>query len=899
MARILDLYEKALLNNESNNKFPDTVIQVVSNDKEKKIENLILKFPEIETINLVDFIYNNNENSIGDKLYTINYFLSPISKANNYNLEEQDLILKNINDYYLRVSFVDESNIYKTTKKIHMESNFFDVKKIYSFFIESLKKSFNNENDYVKMLKHSKISYNNELIRLSFNEVTLENDFDDSSFIFDTLNVYLEELNSFLYKHNKICYLKTIFLLSDELLKKIHISRICFDELKNIFEENNIKYVSDFVPTDLANLLSEEQVDFLFENLMDIVKRFYSLTSFDICENITEDRFEIINLRYGLLTDSFETLEQIGVAYGVTRERIRQIEKRSLEIILNHPAMKFFIDICPLISRYQHLTSFDSVRKSEYRQYILLATAAGIFEQILNKQLILFNVDAKNSILKLNNLPIKFYKEDLDENINLHLSELHSYFDLDEIKMLINCVYKDYGPILSKIKINTTDVLSYLLPLYFPDGISITKREDLDLLRNKAAELFNGYEFGNDRALGVRICDCCHLSGRGKWTFGKNELLLGPEMIDKISKYIDEYKYPVILIKHLFEVFKRELLECGIENHYHLQGQIKIINSKYKLTRDYLYKYDDISFTDIVEEFVESKHGPVTREMIFEEFPGITDAIISNICQETNVINMNGYFVHLNDFNLSTEEINQLLLKIKSYVIGDKIYHSKDVYYYLKDYFADLFYRINLNDYLQFYYLISKLFENDFSFLRPFIANHGVVIPDGENQVINKIVEIGGCDIAGIKEIAKEVGTIIDRYIVFIDKYNTSIIFKDHNSVIPINLINLNNIDFTDLDGIVSKFIGNEKYKQLSLFNLFYELPQLSISWNKWVLYSIIKKYSKSFAVCTSSNTLMYAEPVVYKKGFDIESVNFGEMIVDDSNHDIDLIDYLDIEDLL
>ena len=48
-------------------------------------------------------------------------------------------------------------------------------------------------------------------------------------------------------------------------------------------------------------------------------------------ESLTENEKKIISMRFGLYDKSPQTLETIGVNFGVTRERIRQIEAKALE----------------------------------------------------------------------------------------------------------------------------------------------------------------------------------------------------------------------------------------------------------------------------------------------------------------------------------------------------------------------------------------------------------------------------------------------------------------------------------------------------------------------------------------------------------------------------------------
>ncbi|MEK7540461.1 MAG: sigma-70 family RNA polymerase sigma factor [Patescibacteria group bacterium] len=49
---------------------------------------------------------------------------------------------------------------------------------------------------------------------------------------------------------------------------------------------------------------------------------------------------KILEMRFGLVDGVAHTLEEVGQEFGVTRERIRQIEAKALEKIQNHPAMR-------------------------------------------------------------------------------------------------------------------------------------------------------------------------------------------------------------------------------------------------------------------------------------------------------------------------------------------------------------------------------------------------------------------------------------------------------------------------------------------------------------------------------------------------------------------------------
>ena len=91
-------------------------------------------------------------------------------------------------------------------------------------------------------------------------------------------------------------------------------------------EEDSV--LSDFIPDEDADSPQQSaQQQLLSEKLEDIF------------QSLTPREARILQLRFGLVDGHSYTLEEVGKKFGVTRERIRQIESGALNR-LRHPSRK-------------------------------------------------------------------------------------------------------------------------------------------------------------------------------------------------------------------------------------------------------------------------------------------------------------------------------------------------------------------------------------------------------------------------------------------------------------------------------------------------------------------------------------------------------------------------------
>jgi RNA polymerase primary sigma factor len=120
--------------------------------------------------------------------------------------------------------------------------------------------------------------------------------------------------------------------MGQEVDKIRHIMKISQETVSletSVGEEEDESTLGDFIEDDKT--LSPDRVAAL-QLLKDHVH--------DIIRELPAREQKILEMRFGLLDGVSHTLEEVGQEFGVTRERIRQIEAKALEKIQEHGGMK-------------------------------------------------------------------------------------------------------------------------------------------------------------------------------------------------------------------------------------------------------------------------------------------------------------------------------------------------------------------------------------------------------------------------------------------------------------------------------------------------------------------------------------------------------------------------------
>ena len=342
------------------------------------------------------------------------------------------------------------------------------------------------------------------------------------------------------------------------------------------------------------------------------------------------------------------TLEQVGKEFGVTRERIRQIEAKPARKF-RHPkngAKKIFYFIHALTNADMILTLNDAKNFLDDKDaemiwfFVIKALKDGEnlgtkkFNYDKESDTEIFNYDKESNAfvfhhgavldedMLIKNLPPDIMEETSFEETIINLAN-EKNCSVDLIKVKLSKIYGRSGKFFHRERLTLKFKCEYILKGRFPNGYKIGDETNYSRFIRYLQEIFDEKATLTQRALDALISRIGFLCDRGKYVH-PDFVDIPPEIIERVENFIDASGRTAIFYKEIFETLKDFFVDTQITNHYFLQGAIKLYNLPYTLRKDYLTKSDEIDMGKEFDNFV-AERGEVSAQEIKENFVSFKD----------------------------------------------------------------------------------------------------------------------------------------------------------------------------------------------------------------------------------------------------------------------------------
>ena len=607
-----------------------------------------------------------------------------------------------------------------------------------------------------------------------------------------------------------------------------------------------------------------------------LLKKFISWCAFDI-NNDLEKLYE--KLFYKTRNKSIlemraanKTLEATGNKHNLTRERIRQLEIKAKRIFNAwHSRSRIIYKIAALVQGNSALTPVELEEYFGENTNIILYLLKNINDSgfCYDEQTDAFYVGDEKFSARLQNaldeLPNIITKSKL-KGIVCDVSES---CDIPEsvIEKAITDSYRLTGDTYHRSSLTLRAVYESILEKYYPDGILVYNDSELTKFRELVKKEYGELNLPeNNRAISARLAALCVLCGRGKYKLRKNQSM-PLDLAAKIRRYINGSPYSVIMTNTIFTLFEDELCACGIDNKYYLQGELKeLYGHEFIFRRDYVSKDSSVTnlYMEIVKFIKQSKY-PVSKAEMFNEFPGVSEIVINIALNDPDVINYFGSYLHSSNLKISAQEKHYLSNMVKTVLADGATHHGKDFYELVEREQPELLQRLGLYTAFSLFSVLEYLFRDHFEFNRPYIAPQGATIDKAGDRLREMVLESDEIAIADISGFAKENRYTIYSLLDYVTSFSETHLMQNYETLTTISLLGVDK----QIAKSVEKLILQEITAPTPITQLqcIYKFPKISVPWNEWLIYSVLKKWSVALETGSSSPQYRYAVPIVGPRG--------------------------------
>lgn len=446
---------------------------------------------------------------------------------------------------------------------------------------------------------------------------------------------------------------------------------------------------------------------------------------------IRDDRArEVVTLRA-----EGKTLAEVGDHFQITRERIRQIEAKAVRRCKSAGAEAVLLKISNIRGGDEILTAdeikgycgsdgdlflhllrnMDDLRRFRYTKTL---DAFILGNEEVEEEHVRAFVDELPDRIEEGSLST-YLEQATEQGIPSELVELQIHSDYN---------FFESSKTLLRGRSTIRRMCKEILPSFDPDGVHVSVSGELKEFRDRLYQRF-GSEIripDGDRALSAIIYDVGMLRDRGTYVAVRDNII-PEELLAKIRSYVDSGNNEVYMFNTLYEVFRNELLQIGVDNRYFLQGILKHEwEGIYSFSRDCISKGKRATnIYDTVEAFIKNAGNYVSSAEIKEAFPGITDAVLNLALTQKKIVACGGKYIHADALHFDETIVRLLQRALETLMEDGQAHHSRELYDLANNEISDWMDEVGVNSHSMLFGIAAYLFDDRCVFSRPWIAKKG------------------------------------------------------------------------------------------------------------------------------------------------------------------------------
>lgn len=804
------------------------------------------------------------------KLRKIKYEIESFFRLNAFFGEDLLKEIINNNMYIGIIRFFKGKNIQQ-----EYSDNFLDLK--YNAFIFATKNS--NYTDFI-----NKEEVKSDIISIYSQYLLLDYKFD--SIYFDILKI----ITSFKY------YNKYTLILNIEKYLNIKFSEYSSKIFKDINWFQNTFFCEQKESKKEFKLFlyrNYENFDFIIRKLKylegDYCKKI-TLSLLD-CIGISGDAFD--NRNYIILVKrKAHTLREISNLFGITRERVRQIEekytKKLTQYLSSIKGKEFmFSYILPMFRKiyYIKLANFEKIFGDF--GYVLFNVLKDLdFAEIhYNKQYGTLNIGNYDWISDL-----EYHIEQFEDVLSFSETKekiefVIAYFqykgigfNYNEILDLFNYNYLKEGLYLSRKKMSLTEKYTLIVKNHYFDGINVYSEREMKIFRNLYFESFLEKDILNrsTRAIRARIEDSLECIDKGVFNIEERVPRISVGLIDKINNFIIEIE-DNITWKNLYTKFKIQLLKENITSQFMLREILRRDKSRtYFVDRYILSKSGNINYLINAKTYCNEIDGVIDISEVSKLFPPLEkQALQFALYHDKNYIILFGNkALRKNKIKVQNDEFERILYLVTKLVNEGTIIRASKLFDALTikfDKFLERNFILNAHD---VYNIISVMYVDEFSYRRPFMSEKQIIILSPTERINNYVYSKNTVEINEFKDFLNENDLRINSLFRFIVSLLKDYAWYDLKTLIQWNKIHFSKSDLDNIRLILINLLCISDYLELSKLNMRGYFPELNVKWTKYLLFSIINNEIPELRIIYSTKQYLNTNFYLVKKNSKIRNID-------------------------